>query len=356
MQDVHMHRYKLLVFLVSLAIIAGVLTYSSLSAPWWVNLGILLSIIIVNAFIRRIDEDLLRIISYILMGFSAYSLVGGAYVASYSPGDPGMMFTQLAPILLFSLVNGIAVLITTEDKDIHGYTFGGCGIAIMVVMIVNDLYRLNVQTALLLMAALWIMIPLLWCYLFSELYRPDVKVTERLARAIGGAVITSPLYLIIVGVTFIAATGATPDLQAIIRAAKSNMVGPGSIILNYILSHVVIVTGCYMLLGLVMYALGYEKKIVAVKRRKEIIYIREKDEREKGSAGGKEEPDPYDQLLTEMKRSRTELREQDRIRAHQLLQRFTNEYHILHARYGDTRLSKEVKNLLRSLEEEISSR
>jgi len=116
------------------------------------------------------------------------------------------------------------------------------------------------------------------------------------------------------------------------------------------------VTGCYMLLGLVMYALGYEKKIVAVKRRKEIIYIREKDEREKGSAGGKEEPDPYDQLLTEMKRSRTELRGQDRIRAHQLLQRFTNEYHILHARYGDTRLSKEVKNLLRSLEEEISSR
>lgn len=356
MQEIYRHRYKLLIFVVSLTIIAGILSYSELRAPWWMNLSVLGSIIIVTAFIRRIDDDLIRMISYILMGFAAYSLVGAEYVASYDYKEPGMMFADLVPTLFFAVVTSVAVLITTEDKDIHGYTFAGCGIAVMLVMITKDLYRLNVQGVLLLMAALWVLIPLLWCYLFSELFKPNVKVIERLTRSIGGAIITSPLYGVIAGVTFIAAYGAVPSLQSMVEAIRNNLFGLGTVLLNYALSHVVILTGSYMLLGLIMYSLGYEKKIAVVNKKKEIVYTREEREKKELERTKTEEADPYNQLLGEMKRTRIELKGEDKIKAFQVLQRLTNEYHILHARYGDTKMSVEVKNLLRSLEEEISSR
>ncbi|MCW7076158.1 MAG: hypothetical protein OCU18_02550 [Candidatus Syntrophoarchaeum sp.] len=356
MQEIYRHRYKLLIFVVSLAIISGIISYGALQVKGSVTLALLFAIIVITAFIRRIDDDLIKIVSYIIMGFSAYSLVGMAYVSLYDPDEAGMIFAQLVPTLLFALVNAVAILITTEDKDIHGYTFAGCGVAVMFVMIVNDLYSLKVQGVLLLMVALWALIPLLWCYLFSEMYRPEIKVTERVARVIGGAIITSPLYIIIAGVTFIAAYGAAPDLPTILEATKSNIFGLGSIILNYALSHLVMVTGSYMLLGLVMYALGYEKKIAIIKKKKEIVYTREERRKEENERNKAEEADPYNQLLTEMKKSRIELKGQDRIKAYQVLQRFSNEYQILHARYGDTQMGDEVKALLRSLENETSLR
>ncbi|MHC1570168.1 MAG: hypothetical protein ACXQTA_03970, partial [Candidatus Syntropharchaeales archaeon] len=85
MQEIYRHRYKLLIFVVSLAIISGIISYGALQVKGSVTLALLFAIIVVTAFIRRIDDDLIKIVSYIIMGFSAYSLVGMAYVSLYDP-------------------------------------------------------------------------------------------------------------------------------------------------------------------------------------------------------------------------------------------------------------------------------
>ncbi len=320
----------------------------------------LFGIAITIPFVRQLPHNLLKTLSYLILGVSAYTLVGLAYRGSYTTDHPEYMFIEFFPVLIFAIANAIAILITTEDKDTRGYTFAGMG---CTVLFSSGLFGMGKQygTLLLVMFVLWSGIPLILCRIFSKQIFPTTTIFRRIGRSVFGLLATFPIYLIIVllSVFFIinqlSVSPETASLSIDFSGIMESLQGSNLVILGvlwyYFLPHLIFIPGAYMAYQLIFYdALGYEKHIE--RKTKEIIYTppEKKSKKEKME----EEVDPYQGLFDELKNQTTAFKNiTNRVGAYQLMQRFKNEYDTLHAKHGDTATGDKVKDTLRSIEEKF---
>ncbi|MDY6959371.1 MAG: hypothetical protein SVK08_09465 [Halobacteriota archaeon] len=326
---------------------------------------LLLGIVVTIPFIRRLPNEISMISAYMLLGLSAYTLVGLAYRNSYTT-DPKDMFIASFPMVIFAIVNTIAVLITTEDKDSHGYTFSAMAFS---VIFSNGIFSMGMQysTLLLMLAVLWSLIPLGLCRIFSKQIFSSTTVFKRLTKAITGVILTFPLYLIVVAVSVlviinqvtlspsaIMSMDVVPNVLSSVQSEVTRELAILGVLWYYSLPHLIFIPGAYMIYRLILYdALGYEKHIL--RKTREIVYTA--PEKEKTAKKAEDVDDPYQELFKDIKSQIGPLRQMDdRISAHEIMQRIKNEYDTLHAKHGDTALGNKAKEAINSIEEDFNSR
>jgi|GEM_PF-3321761 len=326
---------------------------------------ILFGIVVTIPFIRRLPNEISMISAYMLLGLSAYTLVGLSYRGSYV-SDPKNMFVASFPMVMFAIVNTLAVLITTEDKDSHGYTFSAMAFS---VMFSNGLFSMGSQysTLLLMLAVLWSLIPLGLCRIFSKQIFSSTTVFKRFTKAITGVILTFPVYLVVVAVSVlviinqvtlspsaIMSMDVIPNVLSSVQSEVTRELAILGVLWYYSLPHLIFIPSAYMIYRLILYdALGYEKHIM--RKTREIVYTA--PEKKKSEKKVEDANDPYQGLFKDIKSQIGPLRQMDdRISAHEVMQRFKNEYDTLHAKYGDTVLGTKAKDAINSIEEDFNSR
>ncbi|MDY6930770.1 MAG: hypothetical protein SVJ22_02490 [Halobacteriota archaeon] len=326
---------------------------------------LLFGIIVTIPFIRRLPNEISIISAYMLLGLSAYTLVGLAYRNSYTT-DPKEMFVASFPMVIFAIVNTIAVLITTEDKDSHGYIFSAMAFS---VLFSNGIFSMGMQysTLLLMLAVLWSLIPLGLCRIFSKQIFSSTTVFKRFRKAISGVFLTFPLYMVVVAVsvlviinqvtfspTAIMSMDVIPNVLSSVQNEVTRELAILGVLWYYSLPHLIFIPAAYMIYRLILYdALGYEKHII--RKTREIVYTA--PEKKKCEKKVEDADDPYQDLLKEVKSQIGRLRNMDdRISAYEVMQRFKNEYDTLHAKHGDTAVGNKAKDAINMIEEDFNSR
>ena len=319
---------------------------------------LILGIAITIPFVRKFPDSIFKISAYLLLGLSAYTLVGLAYRESVN--DPRYMFVESFPVLIFAVTNAIAILITTEDKDTHGYTFAAMGFS---TIFSSGLFTMGKEygTLLLVMFVLWLLIPLILCRLFSKQLHPSTTIFRRIGRAALGIILTFPIYLVIVllSVLVVNQLSISPetaslsiDFSGIFELLGDNELQILGLLWYYFLPHIIFIPGAYMAYQLVFFdALGYKKFVD--KKTREISYIPPERLLKKGKKD-EVENDPYQGLFEDIKGQMSNFKNMtNRVGAYELMQRFKNEYDTLHAKHGDTSTGEKVKDTLRSIEEKF---
>lgn len=328
-----------------------------------VSVVLLFGIAATLPFIRQSKENLVKIGAYLSLGISAYILVGLAYSQSYISSPDKFMFADFYPVFIFTIANTIAILITTEDKDRHGYAFA-CGA--FTVLFSSGLYTMGKQygTLLLILVVLWTSIPLILCRIFSKQIFPTTTIGRRIGKALFGVIATYPLYFFMALLTVLIVLNQIPvnsgpllsiDLSEVLDEVTSDprmgLISVLYIFYNFSLPHLIFIPSAYMAYKFIFHdALGYKKRIV--RETKEIVYEAPKKKTKKESK--EETRDPYQSLLNEIKSQMSAFKNiTNRVGAYQLMQRYKNEYNTLHTKYGDTATGMKVRDTLQMIEEKF---
>ncbi|MDY6966545.1 MAG: hypothetical protein SVM80_11375 [Halobacteriota archaeon] len=324
---------------------------------------LLLGIAITIPFVRRMPDELSKIIAYMFLGISAYTLVGISYRGSYT-SDPKLMFTKSFPMIMFAIVNALAILITTEDKDSHGYIFAGMGFSAIFSSSLFDMGQ-QYDMLMLVLAVLWSVVPLIFCRVFSKQIFTSTTILRRFSRTILGLVLSFPVYLLIVTLSVLviinqASVNPTVSISVsmdaitgVLQSINADVAILG-VLWYYSAPHIIFILGAFMVYNLIFFdALGYKKHVVS--KTGEITYTAPKKTRT--TEKKIDEADPYQGLLGEVKSQMPAFRNiTDRIKAFEVMQRFKNEYETLHTKYGDTAVGTKVRDSIRKIEEDFRSR
>lgn len=290
---------------------------------------VLLALLLVTAVLspmpRLVDTRATRVILYMLMGFAVFFLIGRVFdsVSAYT-GIEG-----LTPIGLLAVANAIVVLITVTDGYNHGYLFAGMGFAAVLfnLFLTGDLtYVGGKPDMLLVVGALWFLLPSLWGYSMAPAVNPTLDMRRHVMLTISTTLKSLPIFLLLSIVMALISWDIPLGLYMIdvVKANQAEVIR--FLLINgwyYVLTHVIVVSAALQAYNVVMYAGNVKKEI---KPDGKVVYSRKKPRVVKP-----EKKDPYEGLIQEMQRFHREFKKGNvnRIRATQRIGEFRSKYDML---------------------------
>ncbi len=309
--------------------------------------AVLLVLIAISVpLVRFFDNRASKMVGYIALGISSFWIVG----AAYSELD---IFGQFLPVLIFAFAIGIAIEIALVEGVVYSYIFSAFGFAAVVFNLFNSglSYVGGKPDMLLLIAALWALVPMLWCYFLAKTTKNLQFNAKRIIFAtIKSAILTIPVYILL-GAAVLLSQHSNAGFGVPSMSRISELVGDAdlaTILLGaswyYVLAHLITIVGVFFINSAVLHAFDINKEF---NEEGDIIYSKVT----KAEMPALEDVDPYRQIIKEMKDYKKEFAKGkiNRITATQALGKFKSKMDILTSKY-ERGSKNDAVELLKQLE------
>lgn len=309
---------------------------------------LLVLIAIAVPLVRVFDNRASKMVGYMALGISSFWIVGAAY-------SELEIFGQFLPVLIFAFAIGIAIEIALVEGVIYSYIFSAFGfVAVVFNLLYSGLdYVGGKPDILLLIAALWTLVPMLWCYFLTKTTKNlQFNAINIISATIKSAILTIPVYLLLGAAILLSQQSHAgfdiPSMSRVIELAGSadlTMILVGAS-WYYILAHLVMVVGIFFINSAVLHAFNIDKEF---NEEGDIIYSKITE----GQISGLDDVDPYRQVIKEMKDYNKDFNKGkiNRITATQALGKFRRKMDVLTSKYE--RGSKDdASKLLMQLEQD----
>lgn len=299
--------------------------------------------------VRYFENRASKMVGYVLLGIATFWIVGGAYSELGS-------FGQFLPVLIFALAVGIAIEIALLDGVIYSYMFSAFGfsaVAFNVLFYRGLEYVGDKPDMLLLIAVLWALVPMLWCYFLSKAVKNlRFNAKKVIAATVMSAISTIPVYILL-GASVLLSQPSNAGFGIPSMARIGELADSSDLIINllgaswyYVLAHMVVIVGVFFINSAVLHAFNIDKEF---NEDGDIIYTKIT----KVDMASLEDVDPYRQIVKEMKDYSKEFSKGkvNRISATQNLGKFRSKMDILTSKYERGSMNEAVE-LLKHLEHE----
>ncbi|MCD1295664.1 hypothetical protein CUJ83_11715 [Methanocella sp. CWC-04] len=323
-------------------------------------LVLLLSILVVllTPKVREIENNMIKTISYIILGILSFSLVGVAFNLWQPSGSVDAVsllqpYMQFYPIFILSIALSAVILVTYMEKERYGHIFAGAGFAVLLPDILTYIHYGRYDLVLL-GFALWAIIPTLWVRMWKDNIYEPTTFKEKAIIALKAAILTYPVY-ITTGLVAIFGESQRSIDPAVMSSLTTNMQNIVWFVLItlwlYLLINTLIVSIMFVIHDLAIHTLNIRRVVTP---KQDIQYIKEQQVIIKRQEK-KERPDAYKGLIEEMSVFHKYLDQVDRLRAASTIARFKNEYQTIAARYNDGSKA-EAERIIKSLDQEFKRR
>jgi predicted CopG family antitoxin len=326
--------------------------------------------LIMAVFVRTLPKNLFKIIIYLLLGFSVYWGIGSLFMLADDPRilavpDNAISYSAVA---LLALANSIPLIIALNDHPKRGMMFAGMGFVIIIYDVVfasaaqnrGSVIRPDVAVVI---GILWSMIAILLTRSFGKIRSHQYGTPDKIKTAVTASFLTMPLYILLMFVYLAAAAiVGTPNIakaenipEAIFAISKMPMVDLtgflGGIAWRYILFSIVVTSVVMLSYDLTLHALGVERQLL---KSGEVRFIK-KVVAEPVAAKKVKEEDPFEHLMTNLKKLAKEMDAKDRLDVAQLINRYKSEFEILTQKYSSGSKA-DVEKLLKEIEKAFETK
>jgi hypothetical protein len=306
--------------------------------------------------IRGVENNIVKTISYTLMGLIVFTWVGVSFnlwepegVNAATIVEP--YFPQIFPAFILAIALTIAVLITYIEKQNYAYIFAGTGFAVLMPDILTYVSYGRIDL-ILLGLVLWAIIPVVWVYMWKDHVLEKTSFKDNVLISLKAALVTYPVYMLTALIAVFGKSGRGID-PSILTGLSDNitlligfLVG---VLWLYLLFTVIIVTLLFIAHDFLLHLLGMKRVVT----KKGIQYL--KEEPEKPEAAPKQKIDPYAGLLSEMQIFSKYMDRVDRLNAASTIARFKNEYLTLSVKYGEGSRA-DAEQTIKLIEEDFMKR
>lgn len=312
----------------------------------FVLVGLLLVTASSVSIVRLVNDRTLKAALYLVAGLATFAVVGASYIPiveglNVAPVDMYVKF--FTPVLIFAIANSITVMVASIDGRKSGYIFGAMGfiVPINIVLGYGFEYVNHKPDILLLIAVLWMLIPVLWVRTLASAIEEDFSVELRAVRIIVASIKTVLIYLLL-GLSYLASQGGIDISFNVMKLIDkySSLIADFSIIAGwyYVLSHVIIMFAMFMAHELALHAFDVKREVADGN----VLYVYKEKTEVKA-----EKIDPFEPIISEMKHFQKEFHtgEVNRLVATQRIAKMKSELELLLSKYEIGSRDTAVKTL-----------
>ncbi|HIH44706.1 MAG TPA: hypothetical protein HA257_06455 [Candidatus Methanoperedenaceae archaeon] len=321
----------------------------------FVLVGLLLVTASSVSIVRLVNDRTLKDVLYMVAGLATFAVVGAAYtpmVEGLNVEPQDMYIRFFTPVLIFALANSITVMVASIDGRKSGYIFGAMGFIVPINIVLGYGFKYVNQKpdVLLLIAVLWMLIPVLWVRTLASAIEEEFSVEKRAVRTIAASIKTVLIYLLL-GLSYLVSQGGIDISFNVMKVIDtySSIIAGFSIIAGwyYVLSHVIIMFAMFMAHELALHAFDVKREMAD---DGSVVYVY----KEKKKDVKDEKIDPFEPIINEMKKFQKEFHtgEVNRLVATQKIAKMKSELDLMLSKYEIGSREAAVKTLA-SIEKEV---
>lgn len=330
---------------------------------------VFIALLIISAMgvstVRYIEDNTVKCILYLIMGFTVYWIVGATFHGSYlhlkmiQPEDTEyykLFNTDFIPIIMFAIANAITVLVALIDGRKNGLIFGSMGMGVILFSIANTgMGFVNSRPdVLLLLVVMWALIPSSWVRLLTSTINDlNVSIEKRFYRTFKYAILTGLIYILIGLLTYFIMMGSSTALETFSMAmfiekySHQLQLFALSTGYFYVLPNVILIVAIFTVYEFALHAFNLKKEVaddgtityVAMEKKKKPV--------------AKEEYDPFEDIIKDMKNFKKEFGKGkvNRLVAAQKIGTFREQVDFLNSKY-DIGSKAKASEILKEIERE----
>lgn len=366
--DVKATDWRLLIVVLLVAALNLVTSYLLRSTP--LTTALIIVTLITVVFVRTLPKNVLKIVIYLLLGFSVYWGVGSLFMIA---GDPRILAVpdnavSYSAVALLALANSIPLIIALNDHPKKGMIFAGMG---FVIILYDVIFAAAVQgragvvrpDVAVVIGILWSLIAILLTRSFGKIRSHQYGTPDKIKTAVTASFLTMPLYILLMFVYLAAAAiVGTPNIAkaenipeaifAISRMPMADLAGfLGGIAWRYILFSIVVTSVVMLSYDLTLHALGVERQLL---KSGEVRFIKRVAAKPVAAKKAKEE-DPFEHVMVNLKKLAKEIDTKDRLDVAQLINRYKSEFEIL-AQKNSGGSKADAEKLLKEIEKAFETK